>query len=222
MDLRAYKVPTLVRVSPSALVMTGHCDEHDPWDNSVVQNDLNVYVQRSRTLNGTPVIDIESGACYVRRGVPFVRAALDASPPLSSIVCSTKSTLAEIQQAGLHVLSPTTLLNEQHSRMPYEKVEIVFFASPVDVETQHKVVDRLDYACRCAIRVAISRYEWITGNTALLWTWWCEVERENLGRDLVKTIEDIATVVKVRSWNGILFEALCLGPARTNEEPGTS
>ena len=180
----------------------------DP-DEIVIQEDLDYFVQKARTINVKPTVTIAGDRVFAVNGAPFILAAQRATPPIASIPCHLKSTagvMAEALKAFAvrDAVGPSAAANMQ----------MLTFYAPLS-ERERDAVERKIREWRVEMdRDAIGQgtfeapsFEWSTTLERVFW------QDDRLSRFTArhqmphKTLKRIdRDISPLRSWNGLDFD----------------
>jgi len=175
------------------------------WDSSVVQADLEKYLNERKFVKGTPTLRIENGQLKVNDGLPFILAASKVG--LKEIICNVDATDSELKILGLPRVNPTELL--AHELEPYMAKEMIFFNMPLDhsekLSVEHAIEAFFAEASTGSLGGAYREFvglSWSVSNDVATWSW---SKNDSEGPHLMKlmnVIKQIAATLPVRSFNG--------------------
>ncbi len=138
----AAKALVFVEVDPRQVIIDSRRVIRTRWDEFIAENDLALHLQLNPcpVLNGTPQLIAEDGHLIATSGVPFLRAAQSASPPLTKIICAMK-VRREAEQLGLPIVTYSELESRYRLREWYDCREMLFFHEPLSATKRQNVED---------------------------------------------------------------------------------
>ncbi|GEM_PF-3860374 len=200
----------LVRVHPQTISVKEELLRPTQWDHKAVVDDLKDYVAVTRLIKATPSITIVNYELVLLSGLPFVVAALDATPPLPEIICSVQIKKELLEQLGIESVSLKELMNSINES--YWAVEMLVFNERLEPNKRQFVEDKVyNFYIEVSTTTenignycSFGEFEWNENNTKVMWKWKRnDKEGNHIVRfyNLLKEIDQ--TVASIRSWNGI-------------------
>jgi len=184
------------------------------WDNRAVQEDLREYVSLSRFINGSPTVRIINGKLVAISGLPFVRAAQEANPPLEQIVCHVEGDKESLERLDIKIVKARELLDQYPEHEVYQVAQLLSFTRSLDAEERQAVendissffkemVNHPEYGGKYR---TFGNFTWGKDKNRLAWTWErCDAGGEHGFRlfAMLKRLEN--KITPIRSLNGITY-----------------
>lgn len=177
------------------------------WDSLVVEDDLRHFISESRRIACTPEVSLRCGQVVALNGVPFIRAAKAATPPLESIVCmSSDPKMHDDPRAAL--ANAAELLERDEKQGDF--LNVLYFRRRLNAGEIVSVSD--------AIQQSLS--EWagpgpktvghavLVGRSIVTWRMPASVPEDRRVQRLSNEIRAISREIGTTSWNGI---NMCIG-----------
>lgn len=205
----------LVALNPALIAIRASIAEPTWWDQKTVQEDLTEYVSLFRFINATPVLRVCEGALVAITGLPFVRAAQQAEPPLEEIICALEATDEVFRDLHPREVAPREMLQKYPEQAVYRKPEILSFTRSLTFEERQsvehaiesffrKMVDNPQYGGKYR---ALGDLNWRRDHSRLMWTWErCDAGGEHRSRFFatLKRLQEVAA--PIQSLNGIRYD----------------
>jgi len=130
----------LVHIDPLKVVFDATVLVPSMWDGSVVQQDLDRFVQMSRRIvNALPTIALLPPRVVAIDGWPFLLAAQSAIPPIHDVVCRTVANDSEFRRMGLKEVNVADLRCEIEP--PYHALTLISFRLQVSERDSRRIED---------------------------------------------------------------------------------
>jgi len=203
----------LIRVAPTSIVINPREFTWTAWDKLAVQQDLTYFVSQNRDIQAIPEVRLVRNSLVLVTGQPFVLAALEATPPLESIVCRVTCTKNDVQSASLTIVDPGVLAAQVDASACEGVLTMIFFEKALD-EAKQAGVDAAIIGCRAQIRAVnvnatgnysiVSMPQWIRNGTTVVWKWaffYAEGFELSIPTRCYRHIHE--TIAPIRSLNGV-------------------
>jgi len=129
----------------------------DP-DEIVIQEDLDYFVQKTRTINVKPTVTIAGGRVFAVNGVPFILAAQRATPPITSIAYGRN---IDLMFAGVDYWQMAHEYTGLSLRLP-TKDELAFLRRQTKELAEHRV--KVLQANGAERYLVVAAFRWIERN----------------------------------------------------------
>lgn len=206
--------PRLIKISPDRVKVKESFLRPTWWDSLAVEEDLTTYISLSRSVPGTPALQEHNKELVVISGLPFLRAAQQAIPPLQEIICRLDADDDAFRQLRVKEVKPGKLLDEYPPDKVFDAVQLLSFTRSLDaVEKQAveesitdfftNVTNDLSYGGKYS---SLTTFSWSATDTRVVWTWKCSTEEGKHKLYLIEALKKLdADIAQIKSWNGLAF-----------------
>lgn len=167
------------------------------WDKSVIFPDLQYSVNFLHKLHATPEVTCTRGTLQIKSGLPFIIAAREAVPALTSVICSSASDHKLVEKFGRLVSVSDLLDSEQEDTRP----QMVFF----DITAPFHKVEKLFVKGLSAVGIPIASVCVLhfSERFAIVWDLGGISPEDNRIRKIEQFLIELSEKYPLTSWNGI-------------------
>jgi hypothetical protein len=203
----------LAKISPWQITVKDFLLQPSQSDRDTIQEDLIEYISLSRLIHSTPTLRLHEGELVIINGLPFLRAAQEATPPIDEIICRVDSDEA-FTKFSLQEITATELLDTYPANKIYRSPTLLVFVGFL-TDTNKKAVEKsilsffkemIDHPENGGNFQSISDFCWSEDSTKVIWFWEKCNEEGVYRHKFIKMLRQInSNIAPLKSWNGLIF-----------------